>query len=195
MKTYQPAIGLLLLTLITLTFSSCEEYVPYPRPFGFHRIDMPAETSHEKFSNTTCPFTFEYPDFGEITRDMPDSCWVDISFPDYDCKWHLTYRQVSPGKDRHYHFEDYRRLIYKHTKKALQIKESPIAVPGGEGILFEIYGNVGTPAQVFLYDSSEKHIMMMSFYLNTALRNDSLQPVIDYMKGEVGHMLQSVSWE
>ncbi|MDX2249763.1 MAG: hypothetical protein SF052_23465 [Bacteroidia bacterium] len=183
-------------TGIFFFLSGCEEYVPYPRPFGFPRIDFPTKTAYTSFSNEICPFTFEYPDYGKISRSLDDSCWVDIHFPVYDCKWHITYRTADKkGKDRHAHYEDYRRLIYKHSKKATQIQESPITVPAGQGILFEIYGNVGTPAQVFLYDSTETQIVMMSFYFQTALKNDSLQPVINYMKGEIGHTLETFQWK
>lgn len=179
-----------------LILSGCEEYVPYPRPFGFHRIDFPAQAEHIQFSNQVCPITFEYPGFGKISRSSPDSCWVDIHFANYDCKWHFTYRTADKKlKDRNSHYEDYRRLIYQHSKKATQIKESPISVAAGQGVLFEIYGNVGTPAQVFFYDSTETQIVMMSFYFQTALKNDSLQPVINYMKGEIKHTLETFQWE
>ena len=184
------------LFVLTLLGSSCDSYTPYPRKMGFPRIDFPGEKTYESFQNETCPFTFQYPSDGVITRNLPDSCWVDINYPAYDCKWHISYRDVGKsGKNRNVHYEEYRKLIYNHTIKASQIKESPIEVPAGRGVLFEVYGNVGTPAQVFLYDSTENHIMMMSFYFQTALKNDSLAPVIDYMKGEVRNMLDSFSWE
>lgn len=127
---------------------------------------------------------------------MSDSCWVDIDFPRYDLKWHITYRNVEESqKSRSEHFEEYRKMIYKHSKQATQIVPSPVSVDAGEGTFFEIYGNVGTPAQVFLYDSTEQHVMMMSFYFQTALKNDSLFPVINYMKEEVQHMVRSIQWD
>ena len=188
-------VGVIAMTFVMI-FTSCESYIPYPRKMGFHRIDFPANQTYNTFNNKTCPFTFNYPEGGEITRNRKDSCWVDINYAAYDCKWHMSYRNTEEsGKSRSEHYEDFRSLIYKHSMKASQIKESAISVPAGEGILFEVYGNVGTPAQVFLYDSTENDIMMMSFYFQTALKNDSLLPVINYMKGEVQHMLESFSWK
>jgi len=181
-----------------LLLSSCEEYTPYARQFGYHRIDIPeqAERSYQTFDMASCPFSFEYPSFGTITRSSADSCWTDIKMMPYDLKWHITYRDVaSTEKDLPTHFEEYRRLIYKHTKKATRIQETPISGPKGSGTFFEIYGNVGTPAQVFFADSSESQVMMMSFYFQTALRNDSLRPVIDYMKEEVIHAVNSLEWK
>ncbi|MEL6673428.1 MAG: hypothetical protein AAFR61_14585 [Bacteroidota bacterium] len=188
---------LVTLWLLSLTLSSCsEEYVPFPRKYGFHRIDIPAVTQYQTFSNAACPFSFEYPEGGRISRESPDSCWTDIYFPAYDCTWHFTYRQAEEsGKARGVHFEEYRGLIYKHSKKASQIKESRLDMASGKGVKFELYGNVGTPEQLFFHDASEQEIMMMSFYFNTAMKNDSLQPVIVHMKDQLDHMLESFTWE
>ncbi|MCI4669109.1 MAG: hypothetical protein MRZ79_13320 [Bacteroidia bacterium] len=178
--------------------SACEEYTPTPKKFGFHRIDLPtqAERSYKSLSVASCPFEFEYPNIGEITRSMPDSCWTDIQMGPYDLKWHITYRDVKQtGKDISTHFEEYRKLIYKHTKKATRIEETPLTGPAGSGTFFEIYGNVGTPAQVFYADAKQEQVMMMSIYFQTALRNDSLKPVIDYMKEEVQHAVETLQWK
>ena len=181
-----------------LTLLACNSYTPYPRPHGFHRIELPAPEArkYRMFQNETCPFSFFYPGEGKISRDLSDSCWVDIDFPQYDLKWHITYRNVEETqKSRSTHFEEYRRMIYKHSKQATQIVPSTFELEAGEGTFFEIYGNVGTPAQVFMYDSTEQHVMMMSFYFQTALKNDSLLPVINYMKEEVRNMMDSFEWE
>lgn len=187
-------LGILVLTLL----ASCTEYTPFPRKYGYHRIAVPeAEArAYQTFSNDVCPFSFEYPSYGVVTRNSTDSCWVDIHMPRYDLTWHITYRDIpGSGKSRSDHFEEYRSLIFKHAKKATRIQPHPIAGPTGAGVRFEIDGNVGTPAQIFYHDSSDTHVMMMSFYFQTALKNDSLAPVITYMKEEVNHMVASLRWE
>ena len=149
MKVFLAIAAALMLTLV-----SCTSYEPYARPYGFPRIEVPspAERTYTSFSNQTCPFTFEYPAGGTITRDLKDSCWVDIKFPDYSLSWHITYRDADANRSRASHFEDYRRLVYKHSKKATQITEEAISGPSGYGTLFELYGTVGTPAQIFYSD-------------------------------------------
>lgn len=185
------------LALLALLASwACDSYNPTPRRYAYPRIDIPAQTQYQSFRSESCPFTFEYPDFGKITRDMPDSCWVDIAFPRFDCKWHFTYHQAGTRtKTRHAYYEEYRRLVYEHSKKAKQINETAIQFAQGAGIRFDINGEVGTPQQLFLYDSTEQQILMMSFYFQTATKNDSLQPVIRYMKGEIEHMLETFRWD
>lgn len=181
--------------LPALMLAACTTYEPYPRPMAYARIDLPASYAYTTFSSPVCPLTFEYPATGVITRELSDSCWVDIRFPEFDLKWHITYRDADEGgKDRAAHYEEYRRLIYKHTKKALRIEELPLQVPAGSGVWFNITGEVGTPSQVFLADSSGKRVVMISMYFQTALKNDSLEPVIAHMRNEMLHMSGTLRW-
>lgn len=188
---------LLLLALVAAFFSACSgEYEPFPRNRAFSRIEIPAATAYQTFSNGICPFTFEYPAGGIITRNREDSCWVDIDFPTWGCKWHVTFRDIpATGKPASYHFEEYRDLVYKHSKKASQIRAKTLEIPAGKATMFEIYGNVGTPAQYFVVDSLEHNNMMMSFYFQTALKNDSLAPVITYMKAQTQHAMETLRWK
>ena len=181
---------------LLITLSACHEFTPVPRPFGYHRIDIPSDSSWQVFQQEFCPFSFEYPAYAQISRSMPDSCWVDLHFKPFDCKWHISYRNVAQSrKSRSVHFEEYRKLIYKHSKKASRINETAISSDRGYGTLFEIYGNVGTPAQLFFSDSSGQHIAMLSFYYQTALKGDSLFPITQYMKGKIEHLTESIEWE
>jgi len=193
MKSTHLIISLALSLLLILV--ACEERTPIPRSFGFPRIDLPTETTYQQFDSESCPFTFEYPTYAKITRDRTDSCWVDIYFPPFDCKWHFTYRDLrETGLKREAYFEEYWELVHKHSKKATEIRPTNIQIPAGYGTLFEMFGNVGTPAQLFLSDSTH-NIMMSSFYFNTALKNDSLAPVIDHMKKEFLHMASTLKWK
>lgn len=188
--------SLFILCVCALIAVACEEPVSQPKRYGYPRVELPQDYGYKAFSNDACPFTFDYPDYGEISRNAEDSCWVDITFPVLDLTWHLTYRNVEEtGKTRGQHFEEYRRLVYKHASKASHIDANPFDAPSGKGTLFEIYGEVGTPEQVFLYDKTEQDIMMMSFYFRTATENDSLAPVSSYMKEEVQKMLNTFRWK
>lgn len=184
----------LIFSLILLILTACGgEEDTTPRPWGFARIEIPQKVDYSKFSNTTCPFTFEYPAMGEITRNQADSCWVDIAFPKYGCKWHISNKDITSTKDKMAHYEDFRKLVYKHSKKASNITELPFKNAQGEGVKFEIYGNVGSPIEVFF--SNPKHTMTLDLYFNTAMRNDSLAPVIDFMKKEIEHTMTSLAWK
>lgn len=184
---------LLLPLLVVILLAGCEEANQYPRPYGFPRIDLPEHT-YEQFNHPNCPFTFEYPAFGVIKGYRPDSCWVDISFEDLDAKWHLTYRHIpTSDKTLSEHYEEYRRLIYKHSTKVSNIEEYTLQTPNGNGVMYELFGAVGTPAQIFFTDST--HILMMSSYFSTASKNDSLAPVIDWLKYDMDHVVQTIAFK
>lgn len=189
----------LFILVIGMTFllSACgEELPPRARPHGFHRISFPENVTYKKFESPDCPFEFEYPAYAEVSRMKEDSCWVDIDFPLYDLKWHLTHRFVpETNMTTAEHFEEHRKLIYKHSKKATQIAARDFQTAEGTGKAWEVYGNVGTPAYYFLSDSAQENILVISFYFNTALKNDSLAPVIEYMRGEMERSLQSLKWK
>ena len=184
---------IILITLIVSTSGCSTPHDPFPRPKGWPRINLPAH-SYQKFENETCPFTFEYPQIGQVEKQMADSCWMDLFFPEFNCRWHVTYRYVpGSGKSLSDHHEEYRKLVFKHIQKVSQIKENPIKGPSGDGIFYELFGTVGVPAQIVFSDST--HLVMASFYFDTAVRNDSLAPVIDFMKEDLQHMAQTIQWK
>jgi hypothetical protein len=39
------------------------------------------------------------------------------------------------------------------------------------------------------------HVAEGNIYFNTALRNDSLAPIIDYMRNEMKHSIQTLKWK
>ena len=186
-----------LLTIVLLGLG-CDEYVPTPRPYAYPRIDLPKaeQRQHKQFDSPTCPLRFEYPALGKVTRDLTDSCWVDIQFQDYGLTWHLTVRDIKPGPlGVSPYFEDHRKLVYKHSKKASRIETEPFQAGGSEGVWFDLYGEVGTPSQVFLTDPEDRYSLVLSFYYQTATARDSLRPITHYMKEEMRHTLNTLRWE
>lgn len=192
-RTMKTLRNLFMVTIVLLLFACSEESPAIPRPRGYPRIDLPTGFTHKVFSNATCPCEFEYPDFGNVTLDKPDSCWVDISFPQFNAKWHVTLKDaVTTHTSRSEHFELYRKMIYKHIKKASEIREVPYQNKAGYGTIFELTGNVGTPQEIFFGDSTR--VMMIAFYYSRADQNDSLLPVTQMMKSELMHMLETFKW-
>ncbi len=188
---------ILLAPAMALLLSACEDdYVPFARKYAYPRIDLPSETSYTIFDNEACPFTFEYPASGTVTRNREDSCWVDIAFEEFDATLHVNSRSI-PGSGRpiEMHQEEHRRLIYNHSVKAARIVPTPVEYPAGSGMTYEMTGEVGTPMQVFFHNSEKTESVILSFYYQTAMKNDSLAPVTGYLKQQVHHVLESLEWE
>lgn len=187
--------GLIVLFLMaSIFFAGCTEPAvpPLPRPTGWPRIDLP-EHEYQSLQSNECPFTFEYPKMAVVESTRPDSCWMDLYLEQFECRWHITYRYIpGSGMTIAQHNEEYRKLVFKHIQKVSQIKEKPLQSESGSGIMYELYGTVGVPAQILFTDST--HLVMASFYFDTAIRNDSLAPVIDFVKEDLKHLAESIQW-
>lgn len=183
------------LLISSLWLSACTEaqQAPLPRPQGWPRIDLP-EHAYKTLENNPCPFTFEYPAMATLEPNRNDSCWMDLYLEPFEARWHLTYRYVpGSGMTIAQHNEEYRKLVFKHIQQVSQIKERQVQTEYGNGILYELFGTVGVPAQLLFTDST--HLVMASFYFDTAIRNDSLAPVIDFIKEDMLHMAESIRWK
>lgn len=180
-----------------LILSGCEdEYVPFARKYAFPRIDLPRETLYTVFDNEACPFTFEYPESGEIRRNLKDSCWVDIHMAPFGATLHINGRRITgSGRPLELHQEEHRRLIYTHAVKAARIVPAALQFEHGAGVSYEMVGEVGTPMQMFFHDTRGEESVVMSFYYQTAVKNDSLAPVTSYLKKQMHHLVETISWK
>ncbi|MBX3102280.1 MAG: hypothetical protein KF690_07230 [Bacteroidetes bacterium] len=181
-----------LLFVAVLSLYACEPD-PYPRPRGYHRIEMP-KRAYQRFAQEGCPFTFEYPAYGVLKMVNRDSCFFDIHFPQFNCYWHLTTRQLGGSLKKGIHaFEDYREVVYKHTRKGT-VREFPIESKAGLGTLYQLSGNVPSPLYFFFGDSTHT-ALECSFYFSTGEKNDSLAPVIDFLREDMLHLLRTVAFK
>lgn len=175
--------------------SSCQRnYSPKPR--GYFRIEFP-EKAYQQYQ-TDCPYTFEYPVYAEIVPDtLPNAqpCWIDIAFPQFNGRIHLSYQPVTSQKVFNELVEDARTFAFKHTVKATAIDEGRIAYPDRNvyGIYYSISGNTASSVQFFLTDST-RHYLRGALYFNEEPRLDSIQPVLDFIKKDIDVMIKSFEW-
>src|SRR5690606_6781248 len=131
--------------------SSCQRnYSPKPR--GYFRIEFP-EKAYQQYQ-TDCPYTFEYPVYAKIVPDtLPNAqpCWIDVAFPEFNGRIHLSYQPVTSQKVFNELVEDARTFAFKHTVKATAIDEGRIAYPDRNvyGIYYSISGNTASSVQFF----------------------------------------------
>lgn len=174
--------------------TACQEPTSYPRPKAYPRIDIPSQTTHKTFQTKGCPFTFEYPESAQIKNLVSDSCVMDLYFSDHDFIWHMTYRDVkNSGKSRLTHSEEHRKLVMKHITKLSHLQEREMATDQGKGIQYALFGQVGTPS-AFSFGNDD-HMLMTSFYFSKVVNQDSLKPLIDYVKSELEYTATSIRWD
>jgi gliding motility-associated lipoprotein GldD len=180
--------------LVMLAVTACQRsYTPKPR--GFMRIDFPAK-AYTTF-DSVCPYTFEYPVYGKVVPDtdyLSEPCWINIEFPAFNGKIHISYKKVNQNLNDY--IEDSRTLTYKHTIKADAIKETVYTNPALNvyGMLYDVKGNAASSVQFYLTDSN-LHFLRGSLYFNVQPDKDSLAPVITFFREDIIHLVESFAWK
>jgi gliding motility-associated lipoprotein GldD len=181
--------------LLLLALASCEQNY-LPKPQGYNRIDLPPhqfETLTEGY-----PYTLDYSKSSIVEKDsfnLNEDTWINLNYVDFGAKVHLTYKKID-GKNVDFKSlsEDAFKLTAKHQKKAYGIEEAILITPQGyAGVVAELEGEVPTQFQFFVTDSTN-HFLRGALYFNTAMKNDSLAPVIEYIKVDMAHLMNSVKF-
>jgi len=180
--------------LITVLFGACGNS-SQPRPRGYFRIDLP-EKQYIAFDSASCPFTFEYPQYGVILASNernPEPWWFDIEFHQYKARIHLSYKEINSNLDSL--LEDTYTLTYNHTIKADAIREESFtdSLNSTSGLLYNLKGNTASAVQFYLTDST-KHFLRGSLYFFAPPNADSLQPLIDFFRDDIIHLMETVKW-
>jgi gliding motility-associated lipoprotein GldD len=181
---------------MSMVFTACEnDYAPKPR--GYFRIDFP-EKSYQKYDQD-CPYSFDFPLYSKIVPDNSAGakpCWIDVIYPSFNGRIHLSYQRVTSRKVFDELVEDARTFAFKHTIKATAIDEGVISYPGKNvyGTFYSIDGNTASAVQFFLTDSTH-HYIRGALYFNEQPRLDSIQPVIDFIKKDIDVFISSFKWK
>jgi gliding motility-associated lipoprotein GldD len=192
-------VKLLILHLIAFVLYSCEkkteDYSPKPR--GFNRIDLP-EPQYQQLPDEH-PYTFQYSKYAIVQRDTfrnAEPHWIIIYYPELNSRIQFTYKPVNNDRTRlQSMMADAAKLAFHHDKKAYSISDKLLQTKDGkQAVIFELEGEVPSPYQFFVTDST-KHYLRGAVYLMTATKNDSLRPIIDYMKADSRHILETLKWK
>lgn len=184
-----------ILISIGFLFLSCGgDYLPKPK--GYNRIDLPA-ASYQPLPDSF-PYQFEYSKHAKLLRDsswITERYWINLYYPEMGASIQITYKPVTDSIIREYLSDSY-KLTSQHNVKAYAIEESILELPNGLYASFtELEGEVPTQAQFHITDKdSTDHFLRGALYFRTATKNDSLAPVISYLKNDIIHLITSLKW-
>ena len=191
-------VSILLATLvITCIAVSCDRQSGYlPKPRGYFRIDLP-EKAYIKV-DTIERYRFDCPQYALVTPDpySPDEKnWVNIEMPQFKGSIHLTHKDVKDNLGEY--LEDVHTMVTKHLQKANGVRDSLIVNEEHQvyGLLIEMDGKgVATPMQFYLTDST-KNFVRGALYFNFKPDNDSMQPVINFIREDIDHLIKTFEWK
>lgn len=189
------AIGL----LFFLAVSCSSDYTPKPR--AYLRIDLPLK-SYQELQNDALPYSFEFPDYAEVipvppTEDPDSKYWVNIEFPSLNGTLHLAYNSLDSIQELYAHIDSsYQAMFFIHKDKVTGINERTYEDPEQHvyGVLYELKGSrVASPYQFYVTDK-KGHFIRGALYFHMQPNNDSLAPVINYVKEDIEHMMSTMRW-
>ncbi len=188
---------LLSIIVICLFLIACDENdeVYSPKPRGYSRINFP-EKAYRLF-DSTCAYKFEVPLYARIVKDKHTSaepCWYNIEFPQFKATIHLSYKTID--KNVASYIEDSHNFANRHQIKATGLEETVILRDSAKvyGLLFDIAGNTASSIQFYLTDSSH-HFLRGALYFNSVPNIDSLKIVIDFIRQDVIHIINTTRWK
>ena len=188
---------LVVCTLI-ITFSSCDDEddeVFIPKPKGYPRIYFPEKKY--RLYDSLCPYSFEIPTYANILNDRhkgADPCWINVNFPKYNAQIHLSYKIITNNLDTV--LGECRDFVVKHQVKSTGIDETIIVRDSSQvyGLVYDIAGNTASNVQFYLTDST-RHFMRGALYFNAVPNIDSMKIVVDYLRKDIVHMIQTFQWK
>ncbi len=191
---------LLFLIIVSSSFG-CRE-VSVPRPRGHFRIDLP-ERKYVSFGENTVinpniPLSFEYPAYGQLTFQEEKGThpgWFNIEFPKYKAKIYLTYKDVNNDIDSLLS-QSYDLNVKYHVSKADAITQQVLNNSDHKvyGILYDLKGNTASAVEFYVTDSI-KHYLRGSLYFASEPNADSLEPVIDFFREDIMHLIKTLKWK
>ena len=190
LKAYGPLIVLLFII-------ACGEADYLPKPKGYNRIDLPDHT-YQTLPDSF-PYSFEYSTHVTIKRDsswIAERYWIHLYYPYMDADVQITYKPIRDLDSLlQGYYSDAYKLTSQHNIKAYSIEEVIMELPNGNfASVTELEGEVPSQYQFHVSDSS-KHFLRGALYFKTSTQNDSLRPVINYLKVDIQHLLNTLEWK
>lgn len=189
-------LSIISICLLSIWLSGCGE-TPTPKPRAYIRFDMPAK--HYVAFDTTYPFRFEYPDYAVVKPDTARLAlpyWLNLEFKKMKATVFLSYKPIH-GKELGTYLEDNHLFLSRHIPKANGIEE--LVVENRKSNIYGTIYNIGgtgaaSPVQFYLTDSTH-HFIRGALYFNFPPNNDSLQPVIDFLRKDIVHLAETFRWK
>ncbi|WP_278034724.1 gliding motility lipoprotein GldD [Flavobacterium nitratireducens] len=181
--------AVVLVFLALVLFSSCKKEV-LPKPQSYLRLDYPM-VNYMHFENQ-CPFAFDMNSKAVIKGEK--DCGFTITYPKMKATIYLTYKPVNNNLNKL--LRDAQKLTFEHVIKADDILEQPYLNSDKKvyGMFYQVDGNAATNSQFYLTDST-RHFITGSVYFYAKPNFDSIMPAASYIKNDMQHLMETLSWK
>lgn len=178
-----------------LLMAACSEEKTNPKPPTYLKTNFPAH-EYVRFDDA-CPYSFELSKLYKaqsVTENGATTCHKDIQLGPLNGVIHFSYIPITQKLGDYINFAI--NKVDEHKVKATAIEDTNIIRPDAKvyGTFFELQGDVASPFQFYLTDSSSRFVSGV-VYFNTAPKYDSLRPSLDYLKKDLFHLMNTFEWK
>jgi len=185
--------------IFSLLFSSCvqKQEPQVPKPIGYLRLPTP---KHEYQSwDSVLPFAFNYSKNSTLSFQKKDDniYWIDIYYSSLSVMFKMTCFPVRNNLHNLMWNEEEQVMFHVERRMTDDIQFSMVTDHRARvfGRLYELEGRyVATPFRFWLTDSSN-YFVKGALYFDFAPNNDSLAPIIKYLKEDALYMVESWQWK
>lgn len=172
---------------------ACSEEKMLPKPKAYLALTYD-EASYINI-DVDCPFSFEINVYSRLENPRNHRfCWTNIYYPKQKATVFITYVPVENNLNEL--LRDAQQLPLQHTIKADHIEASIYTNEANRtfGTFYEVEGDAASQAQFYLTDSIQ-HFLTGSIYFSARPNYDSLVPSAAYLKKDIRHLMESVTWK
>jgi gliding motility-associated lipoprotein GldD len=183
---------LLLISVLIMAATGCQEAPGTPKPRAYPRIEFPAK-EYKEYNVEGCPFSFQYPVYAEI-RDKDQSCWFDLYMPEFEARVHCSYVAIKNKEEYNDLVRDAFVIAYKINERANYMEEMRIRNPQGiGGLSLQWTGPAASPVHFFLTDTTS-HFFKAALYFDSKVQPDSLAPIVSFIQKDIDQMISTFTW-
>ena len=184
-------IGVTTIITLMLIVVGCREKTA-PKPTAYPFIENRA-TEYTPHNIKTYPLQFNIANNAITESNNKNNKWLNIKYPDYNATIYCTYINSDSNKIQT-EIAKSRELVYIHAKLATEINTLSYSdtTKNTTAELYILKGNVATPLQFVATDQST-YIFRGSLYFNAQVNNDSVAPIVEYLKNDIYQIIETIT--
>ncbi len=189
----------IVLAFFALGFTACNSKFT-PKETGYPALAVPKK-QYLAGAVTGLPYAFDIPSYAVVDKNVTNmnldpqkTSWMNLQFPTLNATLYISYNAVQKNQ-LDVLVRDAYNFANNHSNKASFIEDSAFENPIGlKGVFFHLGGDVASPYQFFITDSS-RHFLRGALYFDTTPNADSLAPVIDFLYQDLKQLVKTFHWK
>ena len=163
-----------------------------PKPIAYPYIEN-AATEYTSHCVKSFPLQFDVANGAITESNEKNNSWINIKYPQYNATIYCTYINTDSNK-LEAEISKNRELVYIHSKLSSGISTLSYndSIKNISAELYILNGNVATPLQ-FLATNNTSFLFRGSLYFNSQVRNDSVAPIIEYLKNDIFQLIETIT--